>query len=158
LALARASAFGCKRSVVFQVSGNISNPFQTLFYLRWIGETGTDTPPNPCDSAWESQMICQFCNYRWIAVRIEKRKCKGQPLPTRSYRDDVQQKDEYVVGVSGFRRKRSVVDDLEVNQSGPAAFLIINDVCRGRVAMRPRTVEFLAPKLMRAPKFGSRGL
>jgi hypothetical protein len=39
-------------------------------------------------------MVCQFRDNSLIAVRVEKRKHKGQPLPTGSYRDDVQQKDE----------------------------------------------------------------
>jgi hypothetical protein len=133
--LARARSFGRKRSVVSEVSGNISNPFETLFYSRWIGEAGTNAPPNPCDPAWKRQMICQFCKNNWIAIRVEEGKRKRQPLPTGSYRNDVQQKDEYIVGVSRFRRERSVVDDLEVNKSGPASFLVVNDICRSRIAM-----------------------
>jgi hypothetical protein len=133
--LARARSFGRKRSVVSQVCRNISNSFETLFYFRWIGEAGTNTPPNPCDPVWERQMICQFCNNNWIAIRVEEGKRKRQPLPSGSYRNDVQQKDEQIVGVSRFRRERSVVDDLEVNESRPASFLVVNDICRGRVAM-----------------------
>jgi hypothetical protein len=133
--LARACAFGRKRSIESQVSGHISNPFEALFYFRWIGEAGTNAPPNPCDPAWECQMICQFCNNNWIAVRVEEGKRKRQPLPAGGYCQDVQQKDEQIVGVSGFRRERSVVDDLEVNEPRPASFLVVNDICRGRVAM-----------------------
>jgi hypothetical protein len=92
--LARASAFGCKRSVVSQVSGNISNPFEPLFYLSWIAEAGANAPPNPRDPAGDGQMICQFCNNDWIAVRVEEGKRERQPLPSGSYRNDIQQKDE----------------------------------------------------------------
>ncbi|PWT86652.1 MAG: hypothetical protein C5B58_01040 [Acidobacteria bacterium] len=92
--MARASAFSGKRPVVFQVSGNIPNPFKALFYFRRIAEAGTNPPPNPCNPAWHGQVVCQFGNNNWIAVRVEKAKREGQPLPAGSYRNDVQQKDE----------------------------------------------------------------
>jgi hypothetical protein len=56
-------------------------------------------------------------------------------LPTRSDRYDVQQKDEQIVGVPRFRWEGSVVDDLEINQSGPAGFVVVNDVCCSRIAV-----------------------
>ncbi|PWT86653.1 MAG: hypothetical protein C5B58_01045 [Acidobacteria bacterium] len=49
------------------------------------------------------------------------------------------------------------MNDLEVNESRPASFWVVNDIRRSRVAMRPGTVKFIAPKLMRASKFRSNG-
>jgi hypothetical protein len=49
------------------------------------------------------------------------------------------------------------VDNLEIDESSTASFSVVNDVCGGRVSVRPAAIEFLAPKLMCAPKFGARG-
>jgi hypothetical protein len=102
--LARARAFGRKRPVVRQVSGNIANLFKALFYFRRITEAGANSPPNPCYPARRGQMMCQFGNNNWIAVRVEKGKRKREPLPTGRDRNDVQQKDEQIIGVPRFRR------------------------------------------------------
>src|SRR5438874_6329753 len=45
------------------------------------------------------------------------------------------------------------MDDFKVNQTRPACPLVINDVRRGRVAVRPRAAKLIAPELMSAPEF-----
>jgi len=59
--------------------------------------------------------------------------------------------------MSRFRGERPIVNNLEIDEPGPASFAVVNDILGGRVTMRPAAVELVAPKLMRAPKFGSRG-
>jgi hypothetical protein len=49
------------------------------------------------------------------------------------------------------------VDNLEIDESRTASFSVVNNICSGRVSVRPAAVEFVASKLMSAPKFGARG-
>src|SRR6266571_4484368 len=45
------------------------------------------------------------------------------------------------------------MDDFKVNQTRPAGPLVVNDVRRGRVAVRPRAAKLIAPELMSTPEF-----
>jgi hypothetical protein len=76
-------------------------------------------------------------------------------LPAGGYCQDVQQKDEQIVRVPRFRRERFGVDEFEVDQPRSSGLLVVNDICRRRIAMRPRAVKFVAPELVCAPKFSS---
>src|SRR5207245_2762113 len=59
--------------LALRIRGYVSKLFQPLFYFSRIGKAGANAPPNPCHSVWESEMICQFCNYNWISVGVEER-------------------------------------------------------------------------------------
>jgi hypothetical protein len=76
-----------------------------------------------------------LCKYNWISVGVEKAKRKRQPLPAGGYSQDVQQKDEQIVRVPRFRRERFVVDEFEVDQPRSSGLLVVNDICRRRIAM-----------------------
>jgi len=44
-----------------------------------------------------------------------------------------------------FRRKRFLMNDLEIDQARPAGLLVINQIVRACVAVRPWAVKLLAP-------------
>jgi hypothetical protein len=55
-----------------------------------------------------------------------------------NYSDDVEQKNEQVIGVSHCCRKRLVMDNFKVNQPRSASPLVVNDIRHARVTVRPR--------------------
>jgi hypothetical protein len=65
----------------------------------------------------------------------------------------VQQEDQQIIRLPRFRRQRFVVNDLEVDESRSAGFVVIDHVVRSSVAVRPWAVKLIAPELMSAPEF-----
>ena len=45
------------------------------------------------------------------------------------------------------------MDDFKVNQARSARPLIVDDICRSRVAVRPESAKLIAPELMSTPNF-----
>jgi len=70
-----------------------------------------------------------------------------------NYSDDVEQKNEQIIGVSHRCRERPVMDNFKVNQSRSASPLVVNDIRHARVAVRPRAVKLIVPELMSTPNF-----
>jgi len=77
-------------------------------------------------------------------------------LPTGSYCNDVQQKDQQIIRVPRFRRQRFVMNNFKVNQSRPVSLPIVDNIAHSCIAVRPRAAEFVAPQLMRLAQLAAR--
>jgi hypothetical protein len=100
-------------------------------------------------------LIFQFGNHIRISVRVKEAKCEGQPFSAGSDCQNVEQKNEQIIRVPRGRRERFVVDDFEVDQPSPARLLVINNVGRRRIGVRPEIAKFVGPELMGAAKLAA---
>jgi hypothetical protein len=100
-------------------------------------------------------LIFQFGNHLRIFVSIKEAEREGQPLPAGGDCQNVQQKNEQIICVPRDRRKRFVVDDFEINQPRPAGLLVIDNVGRRRIGVRPPIAKFLAPELVGPTKLAA---
>jgi len=70
-------------------------------------------------------------------------------------RQDVEQENEQIVGVSRFGRKRFLVDQFKVNQPSASSLLIVDNVGHAGIAVRPWAGKFIAPALMSPAEFAA---
>jgi hypothetical protein len=66
---------------------------------------------------------------------------------------EVEQENEQIISVPRIGRERFLVNDFEVNQPRSASPLVVNDIRRGGVAVRPRAAKLTAPEPMSTAKF-----
>jgi hypothetical protein len=140
---------------VSQVDDYVLELCQPPLYLCRLRKACANAPPNPGEPARNRELIFQFGNHLRISVSVKEAKCEGQPLPVGSNCQDVQQKNEQIICMSRDRRERFVVDDFEINQPRPASLLVINNVGRRRIGVRPEIAKFLAPELVGATKLAA---
>ena len=55
-----------------------------------------------------------------------------------------------------FRGQRFSMNNFEINEARPAGLLVVDNVIRAGVDMRPRSAELIAPKPMRSAQFVTR--
>jgi len=66
---------------------------------------------------------------------------------------EVEQENEQIISVPRIGRERFLVNDFEVNQPRSASPLVVNDIRRGGVAVRPRAAKLTAPEPVSTAKF-----
>ncbi|HEU4772486.1 MAG TPA: hypothetical protein VFS68_10045, partial [Candidatus Udaeobacter sp.] len=80
-------------------------------------------------------MILQLCDDRRVVVRIEKRQRQIKPSPVGGQGQYIQKEHDQVVCVSRFGGQRFFMHNFEINQSRPAARLVIKHIVRARISM-----------------------
>jgi len=78
-------------------------------------------------------------------------------MPRRNSAHHVEQKDEQIVCLPGRGGQCFVVHDFKIDQARAICRRIVQDILGGPIAVRPAAAKMIAPKLVGAAKFCSRG-